>query len=131
MEGREGLAGRPQRGRGQAGAAPPPRSPWEEPLPIPLEDTLDLHAFAPCEVESVVEEYLTQCHGAGFPVVRLIHGKGVGVQRRLVWAVLARLPFIRGYHEAPPSAGGWGATTVDLGAEGERHTKHHKGGSRA
>ena len=58
MEGREGLAGRPQRGRGQAGSAPPSRSPWEEPLPIPLEDTLDLHAFAPREVESVVADVL-------------------------------------------------------------------------
>lgn len=86
----------------------------EEPIVLPLEDVLDLHPFAPHEVRSVVEEYLLQCCAAGFPVVRLIHGKGRGVQRESIRALLARLPSVREFHDAPPDAGGWGATIVTL-----------------
>jgi DNA-nicking Smr family endonuclease len=89
-------------------------SPFPAPLVLPLEDVLDLHPFAPHEIRSVVEEYLTQCRAAGFPVVRLIHGKGRGVQRENVHALLTRLPFVHTLHDAPPEAGGWGATIVTL-----------------
>ncbi|HKA52812.1 MAG TPA: Smr/MutS family protein [Candidatus Binatia bacterium] len=89
-------------------------NPFPEPVVLPLEDVLDLHPFAPREIRSVVEEYLTQCRAAGFPVVRLIHGKGRGVQRENVHALLARLPFVRAFDDAPPEAGGWGATIVTL-----------------
>jgi DNA-nicking Smr family endonuclease len=89
-------------------------SPFSDPVALPLEDVLDLHPFAPQEIRSVVEEYLTQCRAAGFPVVRLIHGKGRGVQRENVHALLTRLPFVHAFHDAPPEAGGWGATIVTL-----------------
>ena len=89
-------------------------SPFPEPVVLPLEDVLDLHPFPAREIRSVVEEYLTQCRAAGFSVVRLIHGKGKGVQRDSVRALLARLPFVQAFHDAPPEAGGWGATIVTL-----------------
>ena len=89
-------------------------SPFSEPVTLPLEDVLDLHPFAPRDIRSVVEEYLTQCHAAGFPVVRLIHGKGKGVQRESIRTLLARLPFVQTFHDAPAEAGSWGATIVVL-----------------
>ncbi|HXG20162.1 MAG TPA: Smr/MutS family protein [Methylomirabilota bacterium] len=89
-------------------------SPFPEPVSLPLEDVLDLHPFSPKEIRSVVEEYLTQCYTAGFPTVRLIHGKGIGVQRERIRALLARLPYVRSFYDAPPEAGGWGATIVEL-----------------
>ncbi len=89
-------------------------SPFSDPVVLALEDVLDLHPFAPQEIRSVVEEYLTQCRAAGFTVVRLIHGKGKGVQRENVRALVARLPFVQAFHDAPPEAGGWGATIVTL-----------------
>ena len=87
-------------------------SPFPDSVVLPLEGVLDLHPFAPHEIRSVVEEYLTQCRAAGFSVVRLIHGKGRGVQRENVRALLARLPFVQAFHDAPSEAGGWGATIV-------------------
>jgi dsDNA-specific endonuclease/ATPase MutS2 len=90
---------------------------------VPLEDVLDLHAFSPRELDSVVREYLGQCLEAGFSTVRLIHGKGTGAQRRQVRALLARLPFVRGFSDAPPAAGGWGATVVSLRLEGEEKNR--------
>ena len=92
-------------------------SPFPEPVLLPLEDVLDLHPFAPQEIRSVVEEYLRGCRAAGFTMVRLIHGKGKGVQRENVRALLARLPSVQAFHEAPPEAGGWGATIVTLSPE--------------
>ena len=89
-------------------------NPFPDPVELPLEDILDLHPFLPREIRSVVEEYLTQCCEAGFPVVRLIHGKGHGVQRESIRALLSRLPFVQSFQDAPPDAGGWGATIVYL-----------------
>ncbi len=89
-------------------------SPFPDPVVLPLEDVLDLHPFAPKDIRSVVEEYLTQCHEAGFASVRLIHGKGRGVQRESIRALLTRLPFVATFADAPPEAGGWGATLVSL-----------------
>ncbi len=89
-------------------------SPFPDPVVLPLEDVLDLHPFRPNEIRSVVEEYLTECRAAGFTAVRLIHGKGKGVQRESIRALLTRLPFVRGFYDAPPGAGGWGATIVEL-----------------
>ena len=91
-------------------------NPFPDPVELPLEDVLDLHPFLPKEVRSVVEEYLTQCCEVGFSVVRLIHGKGKGVQRESIRALLVRLPFVQSFHDAPPEAGGWGATIVVLRA---------------
>ena len=83
-------------------------------MPVPIEDALDLHPFAPRDVASVVEEYLRAAQERGFREVRLIHGRGVGVQRSIVHAVLSRHPLVQGFTEAPPERGGWGATIVRL-----------------
>ena len=86
----------------------------DEPVPIPIEDALDLHAFAPRDVASVVGEYLEAACARGFTEVRLIHGRGRGVQRKIVQSVLARHPLVAGFTDAPPERGGWGATIVRL-----------------
>ena len=86
----------------------------DEPVRIPIEDALDLHAFAPKDVPSVVAEYLEAAHARGFTEVRLIHGRGAGVQRRIVRTVLAKHPLVAGYTDSPPQRGGWGATIVRL-----------------
>lgn len=88
--------------------------PFEGPVKLPIEDVLDLHAFAPKEVPSVVEEYIEQCREAGMSEVRLIHGKGSGIQRAVVQRLLANCPGVVSFTDAPPEAGGWGATIVRL-----------------
>lgn len=91
-----------------------PEPPVDEPIDIPLEDSIDLHTFQPREVASVVEEYLEECSRVGFAQVRLIHGKGIGVQRNIVRSVLSKHPVVLSYRDAPAEAGGWGATVVIL-----------------
>jgi DNA-nicking Smr family endonuclease len=86
----------------------------DEPIIVPIEDAIDLHAFQPKEIASVVEEYLNECARAGLDEVRLIHGKGVGVQRNIVRSVLDKHPAVLSYCDAPAEAGGWGATLVTL-----------------
>jgi dsDNA-specific endonuclease/ATPase MutS2 len=81
---------------------------------LPIERHLDLHPFRPREVRSVVESYLTEAVAAGFEEVRLIHGRGIGVQREIVRSVLSRHPQVAGFADAPPERGGWGATVVRL-----------------
>ena len=66
----------------------------QDPLRIPIEETLDLHAFAPRDIPSVVEEYLNEAHAAGFSEVRLVHGRGLGVQRGIVQRVLEQHPLV-------------------------------------
>jgi DNA-nicking Smr family endonuclease len=79
---------------------------------VPVEDTLDLHAFAPSDVASVVEEFVTEAHARGFAEVRLIHGRGVGVQRRTVHKTLDRHPLVAAFWDAPISH--LGATVARL-----------------
>lgn len=86
----------------------------EEPLRIPITDVFDLHSVRPREVEEVVEAYLEEAHKMGLEALRIIHGRGIGVQRQIVRAVLARTPFVVSFGDAPPGAGGWGATIVTL-----------------
>ena len=86
----------------------------DPPVVLPIEDSLDLHAFAPRDVPSVVEEYLLEARARGFTEVRLIHGRGIGVQRAIVQSLLARHPLVAGYSDAPDGRGGWGATVVRL-----------------
>lgn len=81
---------------------------------VPIEDHIDLHAFSPAEVRDLVDEYLSLAASAGFREVRIIHGRGSGVQRRIVRSLLSRHPQVAGYADAPPGAGGWGATLVRL-----------------
>ena len=88
--------------------------PFDDPVILPIEDSLDLHPFQPKEIASVVEEYLEECRRAGFSEVRLIHGKGVGVQRNIVRSVLGKHSAVQSYYDAPAEAGGWGATVVIL-----------------
>jgi DNA-nicking Smr family endonuclease len=81
---------------------------------LPIEDQLDLHPFQPKEIASVVEEYLYQCKEAGFNEVRLIHGKGKGVQRNIIRKLLETHAAVESFHDAPLEAGSWGATVVIL-----------------
>lgn len=90
------------------------QEPFEEPVILPTEDILDLHAFAPKEIPSVVEEYIEQCREAKMSEVRLIHGKGRGIQRAVVQRLLENHPGVISFTDAPPEAGGWGATIVRL-----------------
>lgn len=88
--------------------------PDEEPVRIPITDVFDLHSVQPKEVEAVVEAYLEEARSLGLKNLRIIHGRGIGVQRRMVRAVLSRTPFVASYADAPEQAGGWGATLVTL-----------------
>lgn len=88
----------------------------DEPVRLPIEDSLDLHAFAPRDIPSVVDEYLREARRRGFSEVRLIHGRGKGIQRAVVQRVLAGHPLVREWSDAPPERGGWGATVVRLRA---------------
>lgn len=81
---------------------------------VPIEDALDLHSFPPREVPRVVESYLEEAVARGLREVRLIHGRGTGVQRTRVQSLLSRHPAVAGFHDAPPDRGGWGATVVYL-----------------
>ncbi len=81
---------------------------------LPIGPELDLHAFAPRDVASVVEEYLTACRARGVLRVRVIHGRGRGVQRALVRRTAEGLPFVLAAEDAEPAHGGWGATFVTL-----------------
>jgi dsDNA-specific endonuclease/ATPase MutS2 len=85
-----------------------------EPVRIPITDTFDLHSVPPRDVAAVVEEYLCEAHRLGFKALRIIHGRGIGVQREVVRSILARTPFVASYGDAPAEAGGWGATVVSL-----------------
>jgi DNA-nicking Smr family endonuclease len=85
-----------------------------DPVILPIEDALDLHAFAPRDVPSVVDEYLQEAAARGFGEVRLIHGKGKGVQRAVVQALLASHPLVLRFFDAPGDRGGWGATVAVL-----------------
>jgi arsenate reductase len=85
-----------------------------EPVRIPAGDSIDLHAFAPADVISVVEEFLGEAARAGFRAVRLIHGKGGGIQRARVRSFLASHPAVLSFRDAPGEGGGWGATVALL-----------------
>lgn len=91
-----------------------PDDPFPAPVPLPTEDVLDLHTVAPRDVQGVVEEYLSEANRLGFKALRIIHGRGIGVQREIVRSILARTPFVVSFSDAPSEAGGWGATIVTL-----------------
>ena len=91
----------------------PSDAPFED-VVVPIEDALDLHSFRPRDVRSVVESYLEQAVTSGLAEVRLIHGRGIGAQRKIVRSLLAGHPDVEHYGDAPPERGGWGATVVHL-----------------
>lgn len=86
----------------------------EPPVEIPLTGELDLHAFAPRDIPSVVEEYVLACADKGLTLLRLVHGRGRGVQRAVVRRVLARMSQVESFADAAALSGGWGATLVRL-----------------
>ena len=85
-----------------------------EPVRIPIEDSIDLHTFAPRDIPSVVEAYIEAARESGFVEVRLIHGRGKGFQRKRVREVLAASPVVERFADAPAVRGGWGATLAWL-----------------
>lgn len=86
----------------------------DDPIQVPLEDSLDLHIFLPKEVPSLLEEYLSECMRAGFTEVRIIHGKGQGFLREKVHSCLRKSPFVDSFRLADHTGGTWGATVVRL-----------------
>ena len=94
-----------------------PMNPFPEPVVIGFRDVIDLHAIPPKQIPAVVEDYLAEARARGVGGVRIVHGKGIGVQREVVRGILARTPFVMAYTDAPPEAGGWGATVVTLKRE--------------
>ena len=89
-------------------------SPFDQPVVVPIEDSIDLHAFSPKDIPNVVEEYLEQCRRAGIYEVRVIHGRGKGVQRRIVRSILEKHPWVLSVKDAPSESGGWGSTVAVL-----------------
>ena len=82
-----------------------------EPFQLPIDGTLDLHAFNPRDVKSLVEEYVTEAHAAGLKEIRIIHGRGTGVLRGIVQAALEAHPLVESF---------WDDTDARLGATGAR-----------
>jgi dsDNA-specific endonuclease/ATPase MutS2 len=85
-----------------------------EPVRLPIEDVLDLHTFRPQDIPDLLEDYLIECLRSRIYSVRIIHGKGKGVQKNRVQGILKNNPMVASFRDAPPEAGGWGATLVEL-----------------
>ncbi len=86
----------------------------DDPVILPIEDSIDLHTFAPRDIPDVVESYLEAAHKEGLEEVRIIHGRGKGVQKERVRHVLEKSDLVERFEEATPDRGGWGATVVTL-----------------
>jgi DNA-nicking Smr family endonuclease len=85
-----------------------------EPIEIPIQDVLDLHTFRPQDISDLLENYFDECLKAGIFSLRVIHGKGKGIQKRQVQRFLQKNRRVKSFKDAPPEAGGWGATLVEL-----------------
>jgi DNA-nicking Smr family endonuclease len=85
----------------------------DEPVAMPIDGTLDLHAFQPREIKDLVPDYLDACRERGILTVRIIHGKGIGVQREIVRGILGRRDDVLSFGH-PGDRGSWGATVVEL-----------------
>ncbi len=85
-----------------------------EPVHIPISDILDLHTFQPREIPDLLMDYFSACVEADIFSVRIIHGKGTGILKKRIHRLLKRNPMIKSFTDAPPEAGGWGATLVEL-----------------
>ncbi|MBV9302522.1 MAG: Smr/MutS family protein [Acidobacteriaceae bacterium] len=86
----------------------------EDAIEIPITDIFDLHTIAPRDTKAAVEAYLEEAHRLGLTALRIIHGRGIGVQRETVRSVLSRTPYVVYFGDAPAEAGGWGATIITL-----------------
>jgi DNA-nicking Smr family endonuclease len=91
---------------------PANEDPFPEPVELEITDSIDLHAFRPQDARAVLEAYLSEARKKGFLIVRIIHGKGVGVQREMVRKVLTEKSFVKSFKNAPEFSGSWGATIV-------------------
>jgi dsDNA-specific endonuclease/ATPase MutS2 len=91
-----------------------------QPIRIPIADVLDLHTFRPQDVADLLEDYFFECLKAGIYSVRIIHGKGKGIQKNRVQALLKKNQHVTSFKDAPPEAGGWGATVVELRPDRDR-----------
>jgi DNA-nicking Smr family endonuclease len=91
-----------------------PEEPFQDLIRVPIEDVLDLHTVSPRDAKVVVQEYLSEAKRLNIRMLRIIHGRGIGFQREMVWSVLAATPFVLSYSQAPAESGGWGATLVTL-----------------
>ena len=89
-------------------------NPFPDIVVIEFQDVIDLHSIPPGQVRAVVEDYIEEAHRRGTGSVRIIHGKGIGVQREMVRSILSRTPCVVDFRDAPAEAGGWGATVVTL-----------------
>lgn len=90
-------------------------NPFPEPVELEITDSIDLHAFAPSDVKAVTIAYLEEARKKGFRLVRIIHGKGIGVQRETVRKVLAETDFVKSFKSGDElSGGGSGATIVEF-----------------
>jgi dsDNA-specific endonuclease/ATPase MutS2 len=86
----------------------------DEPVVVPIEDSIDLHTFLPRDVKAIVEEYLEEAHKRGFTSVRIIHGKGKGVQKEIVRSILSKNDYVKSFADADAILGGLGATIAVL-----------------
>jgi len=84
------------------------------PVELPITDVFDLHSVPAKDIKEAVEEFLIEAQRRGYKALRIIHGRGIGVQREIVRGILARTSFVESYGDAPMEAGGWGATLVTL-----------------
>ena len=87
---------------------------YVQPVKIPIEDTLDLHTFKPKEMPELLIDYFSACIDADIYSVRIVHGKGRGILKKRVQGLLKKNPMVESFQDAPPEAGGWGATLVEL-----------------
>jgi dsDNA-specific endonuclease/ATPase MutS2 len=83
-------------------------------VPVAIDGILDLHTFSPRDVSSLVPEYLRLCREKGIHSARIIHGKGTGVLRDTVHAILKNLPYVKSFRPGDETSGSWGATIVEL-----------------
>jgi DNA-nicking Smr family endonuclease len=99
-----------------------------DPVAIPIDGVLDLHTFAPGELKHLLNDYIDVCLEANIHELRIIHGKGSGVMRARVHSLLEKDLRVQAFHDAPPEAGGWGATLVTLARRTNGRQGDHPGG---